>query len=201
MREPPDLHDLVGRELPPEELERLREVDSLLRRVPAPPHEVPASLTQAVAELPLTRRSSSRRRVALVLAFAALVAALAFGAGRWTGDDFEADYSIEMTPTANAPGAAAVVGVSERDADSGNVELLVDVSGLPKLPPDEMYALWLEKDGEWAATCGYFAVGAGETSVRMTVAYDFRDFDAWVISGGERRDDPPPLLEAQIPAA
>jgi hypothetical protein len=104
-----------------------------------------------------------------------------------------------MVPTTSAPGAAAVVQVGERDESSGNVELLVDVSGLPELDPDDYYALWLERDGEWAATCGYFAVGEGETSVRMTVSYDFRDFDAWVISAGDRSGDPPPLLTADIP--
>jgi hypothetical protein len=200
VREPPDLRDLVG-EQPPEELARLQEVDSLLRRVPAPPHEVPASLTQAVAQVPLAGRARNRRRAGLVLAFAAvLVAALAFGVGRWTGTGFETAYTVELAPTATAPGAAASIQVGERDEDSGNVELLMDVSGLPKLDDDEDYALWLERDGEWAATCGYFAVGEGTTTVHMTVAYDFRDFDAWVISAGGRDDAPPPLLRAEIPA-
>ena len=117
------------------------------------------------------------------------------------GNGFDVDYTVEMVPTASAPGSAAVVDVGDRDADSGNVELLLDVSGLPKLPADESYALWLEKDGEWVATCGYFAVGEGETSVRMTVAYDFRKYDAWVISGGNRDEDPTALLEAEIPDA
>ena len=71
----------------------------------------------------------------------------------------------------------------------------------PRLDPGEDYALWLEQDGEWAATCGYFAVGEGTTTVRMTVAYEFRDFDAWVVSNGNRRDEPPPLLVAEIPDA
>ena len=46
----------------------------------------------------------------------------------------------------------------------------------------------------------YFAVGEGETSVRMTVSYDFRDFDAWIISAADR-DDAQPLLTAEIPDA
>lgn len=201
MRRPPDLRDLVGDELPAEELEQLERVDSVLRQVPGPPHEVPPTLAQAVAEVPLARRIPTRRRVAVALAFAAVVAALSFGLGRWTGNGFDVNYSVEMAPTASAPGSAAVVDVGERDADSGNVELLLDVSGLPKLPEDQTYALWLEKDGEWVSTCGYFAVGEGETSVRMTVSYDFREYDAWVISGGNRNDDPPALLEAEIPDA
>ena len=202
MREPPDLPELVGHELPPEELERLREVDSLLRRVPPPPHDVPASVTQAVAAVPLAARPERRiRRLAVGLAFAAAVAAAAFGIGYWNGSKFDVDYTVDLAPTASAPGAEAAVRVGNRDEESGNVELLVDVSGLPRLPEGEGYALWLEQDGEWAATCGYFSVGEGTTTVRMTVSYQFRDFDAWIISAGNRDEEPPPLLEAEIPDA
>jgi hypothetical protein len=203
MKQPPDLRDLVGRELPPEELDRLQRVDALLRSVPPPPHEVPTSLTQAVAEVPLAgRRRPRRRRVAVALAFAALVIASSFFAlGHWSGSRFVTAYSVDFEPTASAPEARALVRVGERDEGSGNVELLVDVSGLPRLDEGEDYALWLERDGEWAATCGYFAVGEGTTTVRMTVSYQFRDFDAWVISGADRGDEPPPLLTAEIPDA
>jgi Anti-sigma-K factor rskA len=199
MKEPVDLHELVGGDLPPEELEELSRVDSLLRSVPAPPHDVPASLTQAVAAVPLERRPRTRRRLAVAVAFAVLIAVAAFGIGRWTADDFSADYAVEFQPTADAPGADAVVEVGERDPDSGNVELILEVSGLPQVADDEFYALWLEKDGEWAATCGYFAVGEGETTVRMTVSYSFRDFDAWIISVGPFDEEPAPLLAAEIP--
>jgi hypothetical protein len=203
MKEPPELRELVGRDLPPEELERLGHVDALLRSVPAPPHDVPASLTQAVAELPLAGRSRPRRRrVAAALAFAAvLIAASFFALGHWNGSRFVTEYTVELTPTASAPDAAGFVQVGQRDEDSRNVELVLDVSGLPRLDPGEDYALWLEQDGEWAATCGYFAVGEGTTTVRMTVSYEFRDFDAWVVSSGNRRDEPPPLLLAEIPDA
>jgi hypothetical protein len=200
MKEPVDLRELVGEDLPPEELEELSRVDTLLRSVPAPPHDVPASLTQAVAAVPLERRPPTRRRLAVAVAFAALIAVSAFGLGRWTADDFSAAYAVDLQPTAEGPAAAAaVVEVGERDADSGNVELVLEISGLPKNADDEFYALWLEKDGEWAATCGYFSVGEGETTVRMTVSYEFRDFDAWNISLGTRPDDPPALLAAEIP--
>lgn len=202
MREPPDLRELVGEDVPPEELERLRQVDGMLRSVPAPAHDVPVSLTQAVTGVPLPGPPRRRgRRVAVALAFAAALAALSFGLGRWTGGGFDAAYTVDLDPTASAPGSTGTVQVGERDESSGNVELLLDVSGLPELGEGEDYALWLERDGEWAATCGYFAVGEGTTSVRMTVSYDFRDFDAWVISGGDRRDEPPPLLSAEIPEA
>jgi Anti-sigma-K factor rskA len=201
VREPPELRELVGNDIPPEELEQIRQVDSLLRRVPAPPHEVPPSLTAAVTNVALGARPHSRRRFAVAVAFAALLAALSFGIGRWAaGEDFEADWTVAMVPTENAnAGAAASLAVGERDEASGNRELVLDVSGLPTLEQDEFYALWLEKDGEWEATCGYFSVGEGETTIRMTVSYDFADFDAWAISTGHPPEHPPPVLVAQIP--
>jgi hypothetical protein len=203
VREPPELRELVGDDLPPEELEQIREVDSLLRRVPAPPHEVPPSLTAAVTNVTLGARPHSRRRFAVAVAFAALLAALSFGIGRWAGgEDFEPDWTVAMKPTENAnAGAAASLAVGERDEASGNRELVLDVSGLPTLEQDEFYALWLEKDGEWEATCGYFSVGEGETTIRMTVSYDFAGFDAWAISTGHPPEHPPPVLVAQIPEA
>lgn len=202
MREPPDLRELIGRDLPPDELEHLERVDALLRSVPPPPHEVPPTLTQAVAAVPHQPRRPSRRRLATALAFAALVAAFAFGLGRWTGgESFDAAWDVALEPTAEAPAAAAArVEVGSRN-ESGNRELRLEVSGLPVLEEGEFYALWLEDDGEWAATCGYFAVGEGTTTARMTVSYQLSDFDAWVITTGPRSDEPPPLLLAEIPDA
>jgi hypothetical protein len=202
VKEPPDLRELVGDDLPAGELERVRRADALLRRVPAPPHEVPQSLTQAVARVPEATRPLARRRVAFALALAAALAALAFGIGRWAGDDgFDAAYRVTMEPTAAAPNASAVIDVGPRDEQSGNFEMQLDVSGLPPLEGDDYYALWLGRDGRWEATCGYFSVGEGETSVRMTASYDVRDFDSWVISAGPRDGEPPPLLVADIPAS
>jgi hypothetical protein len=195
MREPPDLRDLVGEDLPPDELERLGQVDALLRRVPAPPPEVPQSLTQSVAQLPLRPASPfTRRRVAVAVALAAALAALAFGVGRWTADEgFDARGTVRMTPAAGAPQASAVIQLGERDEATGNWKLRLVVDGLPKLQGDGYYVLWLAKDGKYAATCGTFKV-RGRTTVDMTASYRLAEYDAWVIS--EARDDAPWLLQA-----
>jgi hypothetical protein len=200
MREPPDLRQLVGEDLDPEELERLRRVDNLLRRVPAPPPVLPHSLTQAVAQLPHRAPSLfTRRRAALAIVLAAGLAALAFGIGRWTaGGEFETRFSVAMEATEHAPGAAALIRVGERDKASGNWPLELDVSGLPPLAGGEYYVLWLAKNGEYAATCGTFAVAEGETTVRMTVSYRLRDYDAWVITAHDEQKEPPWLLRATI---
>jgi len=202
VKEPPELHELLGDDLPEDEVERLRGVDALLRSVPAPPHEIPLSLTHAVEQVAIEPARIPRRRKALVLAFAVLVAALAFGVGRWSGgESFEEAWSAELVATEDGRGASAVVYVGERDEESGNMELVLDISGLPPLEPDEFYALWLVEGGEWAATCGYFSVGESETTVRMTVSYDIREFEAWAVSTGHPNEHGPQLLRAEIDSA
>ncbi|MGH3029324.1 MAG: anti-sigma factor domain-containing protein [Gaiellaceae bacterium] len=200
MREPPDFRDLVGEDLPPEELERLRRADTLLRAVPAPPAQVPQSLTQSVARL--AERSVtpwSRRRLALGIALAAALAAAAFGLGRWTdGGDFETRFTVAMQPTESARDAAAVIRVGPRNEETGNWQLELDVSGLPDLPDGEYYYLWLAKDGEWAASCGTFSVGEDATTVRMSVSYRLPDYDTWVVSRLQADGEPPWLLRAPI---
>ena len=202
MREPPDLRDLVGEDLPPEEFERLRRVDALLRRVPAPPTEVPATLTTSVVDLGRGRENPwTRRRVGIGLALAAAVSALAFGVGRWTsGNGFEDRYTVAMRPGAAAGDVSALIRVGERDAATGNWQLELNVAGLPRLPAGEYYVLWLAKDGRYAATCGSFSVGEGETTVRMTVSYRLRDYDTWVITRHRAEGEAPWLLQAPIRA-
>jgi hypothetical protein len=198
VKEPPDVRDLVGDDLSPAELEEIRRVDALLRRVPPPPPEVPQTLTQSVAQLPLGRALWTRPRLGAALAFAAALAAVFFGLGHWTGgDDFDPRFTVAMQPEA-AQEASALITVGERDEATGNWELELDVSGLPRLPAGGYYVLWLAKDGEYAATCGAFSVGAGETTVRMSVSYRLRDFDAWVITRHSEDEDPPWLLSAKI---
>ena len=200
MRKPPELRDLIGGDLPPEELERLAHADALLRRVSAPPAEIPSSLTRSVAELPLRARSPwTRRRAAAALALAAAFAALTFGIGRWTaGDGFEERYTVALQPTVNAASASGHIRVGTRDDASGNWQLELDVSGLPPLPAGEYYTLWLAKNGRYAASCGNFSVGPGETEVRMTVSYKLTDYDAWIVSRHTEEGQAPWLLRAAV---
>ena len=136
VREPPDLNELVGDELSPDELGQLRKVDALLRRVPAPPHDVPASLTAAVAEVPSPPGASAagavwRSRSPSPRSSPRPPSGSATGPGAASTSPTPSTWP----PRRGAPGAAAVVQVGERDEGSGNVELLVDVSGLPELGP------------------------------------------------------------------
>jgi hypothetical protein len=198
LREPPDIRELVGEDVPDDQLQELSRVDRLLRSVPAPPSQVPARLTQAVTALTLPAPFWTRRRMALVIALAAALAAGFFGIGRLTSDPgVEARATVPMHATEAAPEAAAVIQVGERDEKSGNWVLILEVSGLPKLPEDRYYSLWLEKDGQYGAACGSFNVGEGTTTVRMTVSYRLSQFDAWVISEHDE-DAEPHLLRADL---
>ena len=200
MKEPPDLRELVGDDIPPQELERLRRADAALRSVPAPPAEVPARLTRSIAEVPVEASPWTRRRLLPALALAASFAAgfLAFGLLS-SGDDFDERFTVAMEATEDAPGAEGLIRVGEPDATSGNWELELEVSGLPKLESGRYYYLWLAKDGEYAATCGSFQVRNETTTVRMNVAYRLRDYDGWVITANQQGErDPPWLLTAKI---
>jgi hypothetical protein len=200
LREPPDIRELVGEDVPDDQLQELSRVDHLLRSVPGPPPQVPARLTQAVTALTLPTPFWTRRRMALAIALAAALAAGFFGIGRLTSEPgVEARATVPMHATEEAPDAAAVIQVGERDQKSGNWELILEVSGLPKLPGDRYYSLWLEKDGHYGAACGSFNVGEGTTTVRMTVSYRLSEFDAWVISEHDVDAQQPHLLRADLP--
>lgn len=183
MNEPPDLDDLVGGDLPPEELDRLARVDALLRAVPAPPAEVPKSLTGAVMRSASVTPLWTRRRFAGTLAFAAGLAALFFGIGAWTtGGGFDARATVALQATEKATGAVGILKLGSRDDASGNWEMEIVVSGLPKLPQGGYYVLWLAKDGEYAGTCGTFNVGGETTTVRLTASYVLSEYDEWVVT-------------------
>jgi hypothetical protein len=200
LSEPPELRDLLDADLSDAQVEALRQADLLLRRVPAPPAELPPALSARVAAIATRPAARSRRRAAAVLALAAslgvLFAVLAFGLGyRLGGENFETVRTVEMQATAAAPGATASIRLGAADRESGNWELLLDVGGLPPLPSDGYYVLWLAKDGEYAGTCGTFAVGDGHTTVRMTASYPLDAYDEWVISArATNPDDRPPWL-------
>jgi hypothetical protein len=199
-----DLRDLIGDDVPDDERERLERADAMLRSIPAPPASGPRRLTTAGLGIPRDAPERGRRRAAAVLAFAAVVSAALFGLGYWAAGErgLDEDYRVAMRATEDARGASALIRVGERDDETGNLTLELDVSGLPKLPEGGYYALWLAKDGRYAATCGTFGVAGDETTVSMNVSYDFKRYDAWVITAylpNEPLDaERPWLLHAEI---
>lgn len=205
MSRPPDLRGLVGADVSEHELQELEHVDALLRAVPAPPAEIPPSLTRAVRE---TTPSAvwTRQRAVVAIALAAALSALSLGIGAWVvgGEEFEARRTLRMEPTDNAPGASALIRLGAPRED-GNWVLELETSGLPRLPRGGYYVLWLAKDGEYAGPCGTFRTGAGETTVRMNASYRLADYDEWVVTAvrpdAPEDAEPPWLLRAPIDRA
>lgn len=201
-----DVRDLVGDDVPEAELTELARVDALLRSVPPPASEVPGTLTRAVTGPRPGSTGRRRGRLAAAVALAAALAALSFGVGtRLTGGaDFDARGTVPMEATDDARGASALIRLGPAQG-GGNWELELETEGLPKLPEGGYYVLWLSKNGEYAATCGTFAVGSGTTTVRMNAPYRLADYDAWVVTAvvpGQKDDaEPPWLLKAEITRA
>jgi hypothetical protein len=178
----PDFDALVGDEGTPEELDRLRRVHELLVAA-GPPPELSPRLRDAPPTPARVSFLPRRRRTALALVAAALVA-VAFGVGYLTGgrgEGFDATRAVEMHGVGPSAGAAASILLGKTDA-VGNVPLEMRVHGLKQLDGG-WYVLLLTKDGKPLAVCGTFAVGGdGKADVRMSVAYDLKRYDGWVVN-------------------
>ena len=114
---PPDLRELVGDDVPADELERLGRVHELLMRA-GPPPELPGELAEApepggtVALLP-KRHWRPLAALAAALALAAFgVGWLAASAGDSGGESFPPiDFRVPMAGTPAAPHAVASIAV------------------------------------------------------------------------------------------
>ncbi|HKH30606.1 MAG TPA: hypothetical protein VKA45_06085 [Gaiellaceae bacterium] len=186
---PPDLRDLVGDDVPADELARLGRVHELLVRA-GPPPELPSELAEApepagtVALLP-------KRHWRPLAALAAALAVAAFGVG-WlaasssdsSSESFPSiDFNVPMAGTAAAPQTVASIAVAERD-EAGNWPLKMTIRGLP---PNGSYELWLTKNGKLAALCGPFRTD-GDSVAYLNAPYRLRQYDGWVVTrAGEKR--------------
>jgi hypothetical protein len=191
-RKPRDLRELVGDDVPREELERLGRVHELLLRA-GPPPDLPTELAEP-PETGTTVALLPRRHWRPIAALAAAFVLAAFGAG-WLaasardsgGETFPAiDFRVPMQGTAAAPNAVASIALGERD-ESGNWPMAMTVRGLPTLPEGQHYELWLTRKGELAESCGTFRTD-GDTVTYLNAPYRLRRFDGWVVTreGDER---------------
>jgi anti-sigma-K factor RskA len=179
----PEFDDLVGRDIPADERERLRRVHELLVEAGAPPE-----LPEGLQPVPDEARANvyplfPKRRWAAAAALAAALAAATFGVGYLVGDreaTAEPARVVVMDGTSGASAARASLAVYDVD-EAGNWPMELTVRGLPPLPGGELYELWLTKDGKLAAPCGVFSVGSDTTVVPLTAPYTLRDFDGWVV--------------------
>jgi len=188
--------------LSPEEVERLRRVHELLLEA-GPPPELPPELAHPpgardadVIQFPLFPR---RRHAAAFVAAAAVVAAV-FGGGYLLGHSkakpatLAVRYAVTMR---GAHGAQAVLQVGKKDS-VGNYPMLVSVEGLPEQhAPGAYYELWLMKHGRPAVPCGSFRVHGHLTTVRLSVPYQLKHYDGWIVTAHQPgRPEPGPAVLA-----
>lgn len=183
-----EFDDLVDREgLTPGEEARLRRVHDLLVQA-GPPADLPPGLerpptTPADAEIvqfPLL----PRRRWALAAVAAIALIALAFGGGYLVGHEKAKPTSFAATRVVPMHGgnALALLRLAPKDG-AGNWPMELEVNNLPtQKNPSAYYELWLSRNGKPIAPCGSFRVNARTTTVRLSVPYDFKRFDGWVVT-------------------
>ena len=166
----PDFRDVIDDDLPAAEEARLRRVHELLIQA-GPPPELPPSLAEAPSEQPRGELVGLPRRRRLAgLLLAAALAVVVFGggylAGHRSGGGFKTAFTLPMHGTAVAPQATAALELA-KPSSSGNIPLRMVVQGLPKLPKDGYYELWLTRGNKEIASCGTFRVADRN---RVTVA-------------------------------
>jgi hypothetical protein len=171
----PDFRDIVGGDLPPGEEERLRRVHDLLLEA-GPPPELPPALEEPPSAEPQGELVGFPRRRALVgLLLAAALAVAAFGGGYLAGHSssaksFSSRITLPMHGTRAAPQATAALELGDAQS-SGNVPIRMVVQGLPALPKNGYYELWLTRGNREIASCGTFRTHGDRTEVSLNAPY------------------------------
>ncbi|HVH52420.1 MAG TPA: hypothetical protein VM690_09765, partial [Gaiellaceae bacterium] len=176
MTRTPDLDELVGLDLEPDERDRLQRVHALLVAA-GPPAELPPEL-EAGPTLALTlarsRRVRRASRRAMLLAAAICILALAFLGGYLaaSGGGSSSFRTLSLAGTQLAPGALASLRIEPVDS-AGNWPMRLTVTGLPKLPAHSYYEVYLVRNGKAYAPCGTFVVDGRNraTSVSLNAPY------------------------------
>jgi hypothetical protein len=177
----PKFEDLVGRDLPSAERERLERVHEMLVAA-GPPPELPPELEDAPdRHASIEEREPTglpRRRVGAALALAAAIALVAFVGGYVAGYNKTSESFQSIRSVALAKGSQrADVQFGPRDKN-GNTPMEVKVEGLRRLPHGDYYTLFMTKNGKPVVLCGSFNVrGPQSATLKFNVAYDQSDFD------------------------
>jgi hypothetical protein len=193
MRRVPDFDDLVGRDLPDDERQRLRRAHELLVQA-GPPPELSPELDEVpwpdealgpVWERKRAPKPFFRRPIVLAAALAtALVGGFLLGqSANSSSTSIDAQRVVKLHGTSLDSDALATLELGKADRD-GNWPMVLHVTGLQKLAEGGYYDLYLTKGGKPLVLCGTFNVKRGEAVVRFTAAYDLEHFDknGWVVT-------------------
>ena len=90
---------------------------------------------------------------------------------------------LSLAGSAQAPQAQAKLRIEPADA-AGNWPMTLAARGLPKLPSNGYYEVFLVRNGKILAPCGGFVVPGGATavSVKLNAPYGFEAHDSWVVT-------------------
>jgi anti-sigma-K factor RskA len=148
------------------ELSVVMRIHNVLRAAAAsePPPELKAR-TLAQAKEESSARSGYGWKLWVPMAAALLVAAvLGTGLLRTISDD--SSPGVQLAATSLAPDAGGEVQVEEVGE---NLQVKLEVRGLPKLKEDEYYEMWYYAEDGSRISCGTFRVGPeGRTTVNLT---------------------------------
>jgi len=180
--------DIVGREgLSADEEARLRRVHDLLVQAGPPPdlppglERPPTAPTEAeIVQFPLL----PRRRWTLAAVAAIALVLLAFGGGYLVGHGKTkpTSFATKRVVPMHGGNAVAFLRVASKDS-AGNWPMELEVNNLPTQSNRRAYyELWLTRNGKPAAPCGTFRFNARTTTVRLSVPYDFKRFNGWVVT-------------------
>jgi hypothetical protein len=189
--------DMVDREgLGADEEARLRRVHDLLVQA-GPPPDLPPALERpptAPAEAELVQFPLlPRRRWALAAVAAVALVVLAFGGGYLVGHakNKPTSFATKRVVPMHGGNALALLRVAPKDS-AGNWPMELEVNNLPTQSDSRAYyELWLSRKGKPVAPCGTFRVNKRTTTVRLSVPYNFKQFDGWVVTRQSANDHGP----------
>jgi hypothetical protein len=185
----PNFDDLVGREVPDDERERLRRAHHLLVQAGAPPELSPEQ--DAVPwpdESQRPARKPMQHRTLLLAAALATAAVLGFVLGQTSGSKssssaIDSVRVVTLAGTSLDRNARGTLALGKAD-QGGNWPMLLHATGLRQLPEGGYYDLYLTKGGKPVVLCSTFNSNGGEATIRMNAAYDLSRFDrnGWVVT-------------------
>ncbi|HZT94353.1 MAG TPA: anti-sigma factor [Gaiellaceae bacterium] len=191
MNRDPSLDELIGVEVSGAERERLQHVHELLLQAGPPPEVTPELASGPTLSMTLGRRRRAVKPRAMLLLAAALATALVFFAGYIVANNGGSTSATGKGPvqelalrgTSVAPGAQATLKVWQAK-DGSNWPMTMTAAGLPKLPGNEGYEVYLVRHGRPWLPCGTFRVtsSSGAVTVTLNAPYSLRRGDSWVVT-------------------
>jgi hypothetical protein len=129
-----------------------------------------------------------RRQRWALLAAAIVVVALVFIGGYIAAGGKQSSAAptpvatLQLHGTKSAPRAQAALELLPKQG--GNWPMTLAVTGLPRLPKNSYYEVYLVRDGKPWASCGTFVVGKSTeaTKVTLNAPYRLRPGDSWVVT-------------------